>query len=95
MFPKDTGMKLFSTANAISFSEKSPSGPISIIIFWFGFKTDFNDCIVTESYSFTSAWKFISEHVFDVILLDMSLPTFDKTDSDPGGVFRIFGGKKG
>ena len=30
-------------------------------------KSDFNDCIVTESYSFTSAWKFISEHVFDVI----------------------------
>lgn len=57
-------------------------------------KSDFNDCIVTESYSFTSAWKFISEHVFDVILLDMSLPTFDKTDSDPGGVFRIFGGKE-
>ncbi|HHT1516438.1 TPA: response regulator [Enterobacter hormaechei] len=55
---------------------------------------DFDDCNVTESYSFTSAWKLISENLYDIIFLDMSLPTFDKTDSDPGGVFRIFGGKE-
>ena len=56
--------------------------------------SEFPDCDITESYSFTSAWKLISNSRFDLLLLDMSLPTFDKTDSDPGGAFRVFGGKE-
>lgn len=49
---------------------------------------------ISECYSFTSAWKKISKESYDLILLDMSLPTFDKTESEPGGVFRVFGGKE-
>jgi CheY-like chemotaxis protein len=56
--------------------------------------TEFPDCIISESYSFTSAWKLICNEGFDLLLLDMSLPTFDKTDSEPGGAFRVFGGKE-
>lgn len=56
--------------------------------------SEFPDCEISECYSFTSAWKLISNSRFDLLLLDMSLPTFDKTDSDPGGVFRVFGGKE-
>lgn len=56
--------------------------------------TEFNHCKLFECYSFTSAWKMISKEDFDLILLDMSLPTFDKTDSEPGGAFRVFGGKE-
>jgi len=56
--------------------------------------TEINEVEISECYSFTSAWKKISTHNFDLILLDMSLPTFDKTESEPGGVFRVFGGKE-
>lgn len=49
---------------------------------------------VDESYSFTSAWKKISSNNYDLIILDMSLPTFDKNQSEPGGAFRVFGGKE-
>ncbi|MDH5888966.1 MULTISPECIES: response regulator [Vibrio] len=56
--------------------------------------TEFPDCKISECYSFTSAWKLISSNKFDLILLDMSIPTFDKTDSDLGGTFRVFGGRE-
>lgn len=56
--------------------------------------TEFKDISVSESHSFTSAWKMILSHKYDLVLLDMSLPTFDKTSSDPGGAFRVFGGKE-
>ncbi|PSW78321.1 response regulator [Photobacterium damselae] len=56
--------------------------------------SEFPDCDISECYSFTSAWKLISNCKFDLLLLDISLPTFDKTDSDPGGMFRVFGGKE-
>lgn len=56
--------------------------------------SEFPDCEIFECYSFTSAWKLISSRKFDLLLLDMSLPTFDKKDSDSGGAFRVFGGKE-
>ena len=49
---------------------------------------------IDECYSFNSAWQLISKNNYSVILLDMSLPTFDKTESEPGGAFRVFGGKE-
>ncbi len=57
-------------------------------------KNAFPFCAVQESHSFTSAWKCISHEAFSLIVLDMSLPTFDKTDTESGGVFRVFGGKE-
>ncbi|HHR5881042.1 TPA: response regulator [Providencia alcalifaciens] len=57
-------------------------------------KTEFENIEVTECYSFTSAWKTIAKVSFDLILLDMSLPTFDKTATNSGGDFRVFGGKE-
>lgn len=36
----------------------------------------------------------ITKENYDLILLDMSLPTFDKTTSNSGGDFRVFGGKE-
>lgn len=57
-------------------------------------QSEFKEISVTESYSFTSAWKMITKYKFDLILLDMSLPTFDKTTSNSGGDFRVFGGKE-
>ncbi|KMK83032.1 response regulator [Pectobacterium brasiliense] len=55
---------------------------------------EFEEIIVTECYSFTSAWKMIAQVSYDLILLDMSLPTFDKDSTNSGGDFRVFGGKE-
>ena len=49
VFPKVTGIKLFSIAKLISFVEKSPSGPIKIVIFS-SFLTSFlNDFLSVSS----------------------------------------------
>ncbi len=45
-------------------------------------------------HSFTSAWKSILENEYKLICLDMSLPTFDQTETGTGGAFRTFGGKE-
>ncbi|MDL2195678.1 response regulator [Shewanella algae] len=58
------------------------------------FTNDNHSLSVDECYSFTSAWKLISEGGYDLVILDMSLPTFDKSQSEPGGAFRVFGGKE-
>lgn len=57
-------------------------------------KVEFENTEIIECYSFTSAWKMITKVNFDLILLDMSLPTFDKTATNSGGDFRVFGGKE-
>ncbi|MGM5531578.1 response regulator [Mixta calida] len=57
-------------------------------------EAEFLDINISECYSFTSAWKMITKENYDLILLDMSLPTFDKTTSNSGGDFRVFGGKE-
>ena len=44
--------------------------------------------------SFTSGWKKINSKHYDLICLDMSLPTFDQSDSEVGGRFRVFGGRE-
>lgn len=45
-------------------------------------------------HSFTSAWNKIKTNSFTLICLDMSLPTFDNTELENGGQFRVFGGKE-
>ncbi|MFT4805128.1 MAG: CheY-like chemotaxis protein [Psychroserpens sp.] len=44
--------------------------------------------------SFTSGWNKVQGNKFDLICLDMSLPTFDQSDSETGGRFRVFGGRE-
>ncbi|MEZ9128124.1 response regulator [Vibrio splendidus] len=47
-------------------------------------------CKVSQSYS--SAIKMLVENEFSLVILDMSLPTFDKTNGNDGGIFRTYGG---
>lgn len=50
--------------------------------------------VVTPTHSFTSGCKAIEGDEFDFVILDMSIPTFDKTDAQAGGKFRTFGGRE-
>lgn len=50
--------------------------------------------IVDEAWSFTSGCQKIQESQYDLLLLDISLPTFDRTSTDSGGRFRVFGGRE-
>jgi CheY-like chemotaxis protein len=49
---------------------------------------------IEVSRSFTSGWNKSQANNYDLICLDMSLPTFDKSDTESGGRFRVFGGKE-
>lgn len=59
------------------------------------FIREFSETIeIVEAYSYTSGWQKIVEGTFDLIVLDMSLPTFDIGETQSGGNFRTFGGKE-
>jgi len=49
---------------------------------------------IQHASSFTSGSQAIAKNSFDIILLDLSLPTFDKSEQEAGGRFRAFGGKE-
>jgi len=49
---------------------------------------------VHEALSYNSAIAQARKCKFDFIVLDMSMPTFDRTINDMGGRFRTFGGKE-
>ncbi len=53
---------------------------------------NFSKWKVVEAQSFASGSKRVSEQDFQVIVMDMSLPTYDKSSSESGGRFRTFGG---
>lgn len=60
-----------------------------------GFLEDaISDMEIIEAHSFTSAWQLLESQIFDVVLMDMSLPTQDKTAKESGGSFRTFGGRE-
>ncbi|EPG0797757.1 response regulator [Vibrio cholerae] len=52
------------------------------------------EILIYEACSFTSAWQCILDHSYDLIILDMSLPTFDVSDVESGGTFRALGGRE-
>ncbi|SOE87072.1 Response regulator receiver domain-containing protein [Burkholderia sp. YR290] len=54
----------------------------------------FPKCKVIEAHSFTAACKRIAEQEFAAVLMDMSLPTYDKSATESGGRFRAFGGRE-
>lgn len=53
---------------------------------------DIKDFIVKESYQ--SGIREILSNNYDLLLLDMSIPTFDKTPHESGGPYEKFGGYK-
>jgi DNA-binding NarL/FixJ family response regulator len=53
---------------------------------------DYNDLVIKESYQ--SGLREILKNNYDLLLLDMSIPTWDKTIDEPGGSFEKFGGYK-
>lgn len=53
------------------------------------------DIKIAEAFSFTSGCRALEAgHDFRLVLLDLSLPTYDKTGEDDGGRFRTFGGRE-
>ncbi|ELJ8533669.1 hypothetical protein RUK86_002083 [Vibrio cholerae] len=52
-----------------------------------------DDIELREAFSFNSGVKIILNESVDLIILDMSLPTHDKSATESGGRFRVYGGK--
>jgi CheY-like chemotaxis protein len=57
-------------------------------------KEKFPECTVVEAHSFTAGCQRVLERKFSAILMDMSLPTYDKSATESGGRFRTFGGRE-
>ncbi|MFI4912468.1 MAG: hypothetical protein ACIAQZ_12445 [Sedimentisphaeraceae bacterium JB056] len=60
--------------------------------------TDFIKCIlpsanIVQNHSYQSGLKSIIEKKPELIILDMSLPTYDLSSGEPGGTFRYYGGR--
>lgn len=53
-----------------------------------------NDCSFIVKRSYQSGLREILKSDFDLILLDMSMPTYEKSDNEPGGEFEKFAGMK-
>lgn len=51
------------------------------------------DCQVVEAYSFNSGVKRVFENNWDLVILDMSLPTYDITHTESGGDKKPVAGK--
>ncbi|MGG4675706.1 hypothetical protein ACLPIF_21025 [Providencia sp. Me1] len=51
------------------------------------------DIFIDVAKSFISAVNAATCETYDLIILDMSLPTYDKGPNENGGRFRVYGGK--
>ncbi|MGZ4159781.1 MAG: response regulator [Neobacillus sp.] len=49
---------------------------------------------ITQANSYSSGCRAVENLAFDFVLVDMSLPTFDKSITESGGNFRPFGGRE-
>lgn len=58
------------------------------------FLAKYSDCAVDEAASYNTGIATAKSGFYDFIILDMSMPTFDRTEADMGGRFRVFGGKE-
>jgi len=57
-------------------------------------KRHHKDAKIESRYSYRSGLaRLLESDVFDLVLLDMSMPTYDKSPSESGGRHRPFGGK--
>lgn len=50
--------------------------------------------VIDESNSYNSGLEKCLNNTFDLLILDMSMPTFDKDKNESGGRFRTYGGKE-
>ena len=54
-----------------------------------------NDALtITEAASYNSGLLAVHEKVFDLLIVDMSMPTFDRNENTQGGRFRALAGKE-
>ncbi|WP_321794741.1 response regulator [Caballeronia sp. J97] len=51
------------------------------------------DCVCTETRSYQSGLKAMLQSRYDVVFLDMTMPTFDRTPAEGGGRIRPFAGR--
>lgn len=49
--------------------------------------------IIDEASSYSSSIELINNNCYDLLILDMSIPSYDIKDKESGGRFRAFGGK--
>ena len=49
---------------------------------------------LVEAQSFNSGSRALDQTEFDVVIIDMSLPTFDRSPTESGGRFRALGGRE-
>lgn len=52
------------------------------------------DVVIDEAASYNSGLSLASNKAYQLIVLDMSMPTFDRTESAQGGRFRAVAGKE-
>lgn len=50
--------------------------------------------VIDEAYSYTSGLKKCLSLEYDLLVIDMTMPTYDKSNSESGGRFRTYGGKE-
>ena len=50
--------------------------------------------IISEANSYTTGLEMCISSTYDLLILDMSMPTYDKSNSESGGRFRTYGGKE-
>lgn len=57
-------------------------------------KTNYMNATINEAHSFSSGSKAATEIDYDLVILDISLPTYDKVGNEAGGRKRMFGGRE-
>jgi len=54
----------------------------------------FPEMLVETTSSYNTGMTLALEKAYDIIILDMSIPTYEKTENNRGGRFRVFGGRE-
>jgi DNA-binding LytR/AlgR family response regulator len=75
----------------ILFVEDNPHKRARIIEF---IKSTFPQIEIFEAHSFSSGCQAIEKNDFSIILLDISMPTYDRVGNESGGKFRPFAGRE-
>lgn len=53
-----------------------------------------DDIHIDEAYSYTTGLKKCLNNKYQLLILDMTMPTYEKSQSESGGTFRTYGGKE-
>lgn len=57
-------------------------------------RENFSGLLISEANSFNGGCKAVEREEYDIVLMDMSLPTYDRSATDSGGKFRALGGRE-